>query len=131
MAASSICTDSRQLQIHHRHELGLQHPMVCLPFWRRRSGKYPSPTACCTTSSGARLNFQGNEGSRFENISFANLVLQQVTGPIHISLGPRTRQNQNVDEGLQSTLPKETRPPAVARNISFSNIHGTVTTNPP
>jgi polygalacturonase len=80
---------------------------------------------------GCPIKFQGNEGSRFENISFANLVLQQVTGPIHISLGPRTRQNQNVDEGLQPTLPKETRPPAVARNISFSNISGTVTTNPP
>ena len=80
---------------------------------------------------GCPIKFQGNEGSRFENISFANLVLQRVTGPIHISLGPRTRQNQNVDEGLQPTLPKETRPPAVARNISFSNIHGTVTTNPP
>jgi hypothetical protein len=37
-------------------------------------------------------------------------------------------QNQNVDEGLQPTLPKETRLPALARNISFSNIHGTVTT---
>ena len=80
---------------------------------------------------GCPIKFQGNEGSRFENISFANLVLQQVTGPIHISLGPRTRQNQNVDEGLQPTVAKETRPPAVARNISFSNIHGTVTTNPP
>jgi polygalacturonase len=80
---------------------------------------------------GCPIKFQGNEGSRFENISFANLVLQQVTGPIHISLGPRTRQNQNVDEGLQPTLPKETRPPAMARNISFSNISGTVTTNPP
>jgi polygalacturonase len=80
---------------------------------------------------GCPIKFQGNEGSRFENISFANLVLQQVTGPIHISLGPRTRQNQNVDEGLQPALAKETRPPAVARNISFSNIHGTVTTNPP
>jgi polygalacturonase len=80
---------------------------------------------------GCPIKFQGNEGSRFENISFANLVLQRVTGPIHISLGPRTRQNQNVDEGLQPTLPKETRPPALARNISFSNISGTVTTNPP
>jgi hypothetical protein len=80
---------------------------------------------------GCPIKFQGNEGSSFENISFANLVLQRVTGPIHISLGPRTRQNQNVDEGLQPTLPKETRPPAVARNISFSNISGTVTTNPP
>ena len=80
---------------------------------------------------GCPIKFQGNEGSRFENISFANLVLQQVTGPIHISLGPRTRPNQGVDEGLQPAVPKETRPPAVARNISFSNIHGTVTTNPP
>jgi polygalacturonase len=80
---------------------------------------------------GCPIKFQGNEGSRFENISFANLILQQVTGPIHISLGPRTRQNQGVDEGLQPAAPRETRPPAVARNISFSNIHGTVTTNPP
>ena len=80
---------------------------------------------------GCPIKFQGNEGSRFENISFANLVLQQVTGPIHISLGPRTHQNQGVDEGLQPAVPRETRPPAVARNISFSNIHGTVTTNPP
>jgi polygalacturonase len=80
---------------------------------------------------GCPIKFQGNEGSRFENISFSNLVLQQVTGPIHISLGPRTRRNENVDEGLQPTLPKETRQPALARNISFSNIHGTVTTNPP
>ena len=80
---------------------------------------------------GCPIKFQGNEGSRFENISFANLVLQRVTGPIHINLGPRTRQNQNVDAGLQPILPKETRSPAVARNISFCNISGTVTTNPP
>jgi polygalacturonase len=80
---------------------------------------------------GCPIKFQGNEGSRFENISFANLVLQRVTGPIHISLGPRTRRNENVDEGLQPTVPRENRPPALARNISFSNIHGTVTTNPP
>jgi polygalacturonase len=80
---------------------------------------------------GCPIKFQGNEGSRFENISFANLVLQQVTGPIHISLGPRTRRNENVDEGLQPTVAREDRPPALARNISFSNIHGTVTTNPP
>ena len=79
---------------------------------------------------GCPIKFQGNEGSRFENISFANLVLQQVTGPIHISVGPRTRQNEHVDEGLQPTVPKEANP-AVARNISFSNIHGTVTTDPP
>lgn len=80
---------------------------------------------------GCPIKFQGNEGSRFENISFANLILQQVTGPIHISVGPRTSQNEHVDEGLQPTMPKETRQAAVARNISFSNISGTVTTDPP
>jgi hypothetical protein len=80
---------------------------------------------------GCPIKFQGNEGSRFENISFANLILQRVTGPIHISVGPRTRQNEHVDEGLQPTVPRDTRPPAVVRNISFSNIHGTVTTSPP
>ena len=80
---------------------------------------------------GCPIKFQGNEGSRFENISFSNLILQQVTGPIHISLGPRTHQNEHVDEGLQPTLPKEAKQPAVARNISFSNISGTVTTDPP
>ena len=80
---------------------------------------------------GCPIKFQGNEGSHFENISFSNLVLQQVTGPIHISLGPRTRQNEHVDEGLQPTRQKESTQPAVARNISFSNISGTVTTDPP
>ncbi|HWF46520.1 MAG TPA: hypothetical protein VG168_05910 [Bryobacteraceae bacterium] len=54
-------------------------------------------------------------------MSFSNLVLQDVTGPINISVGPATPRNRT-----EAPL----RPPAVARNISFSNIHGTVTTNP-
>jgi len=67
---------------------------------------------------GCPIKFHGGPGSRFENMSFSNLVLQDVTGPINISIGPPSQPQP------------ETRPPAIARHISFSNIHGTVTTNP-
>lgn len=57
---------------------------------------------------GCPIKFHGNPGSRFENMSFADLILDDVTGPIHISAGPDSD----------------------VRDISFSNIHGTVTTDP-
>jgi len=66
---------------------------------------------------GCPFKFQGDPGSRFENISFSNIVLKDVTGPISISIGGRLK-------------PPDDKIPVVARNISFSNIHGTVTTNP-
>ena len=55
--------------------------------------------------------------SRFENISFSNLVLKNVTGPISIGLDS-TRRNQS------STGP----PPAkgIVRNIKFNGIRATV-----
>jgi polygalacturonase len=68
---------------------------------------------------GCPIKFHGSLGSRFENISFSNIVLDDVTGPIHISIGPSNRPRAGRDSG-----------PAITRNISFSNIHGTVTTNP-
>ncbi len=71
---------------------------------------------------GCPIKIHGTPGSRFENMSFSNLVLQDVTGPINISVGPSSRQDAS-----PAAQPK---PPAIARNISFSNIHGTVTTNP-
>jgi hypothetical protein len=67
---------------------------------------------------GCPFKFQGDAGSVFENISFSDIVLDQVTGPIGISVGARkSRSGQEF-------------PPVVVRNISFSHIHGTVTTNP-
>jgi hypothetical protein len=63
---------------------------------------------------GCPIKFQGDPGSLFQNMSFSNLVLQDVTGPISISVG--RRQNAPADRG-----------PVIVRNISFSNIHGTVT----
>ncbi len=66
---------------------------------------------------GCPIKFQGDPGSQFENISFSNLVLKDVTGPISISVGGRLpAPNDNI--------------PVAVRNISFSHIHGTVTTNP-
>ena len=78
---------------------------------------------------GCPIKFQGNNGARFENISFSNLLLDDVTGPIHISAGPQ-EPGSPVNPGLTPDLPASSTEPPVARNISFSNIHGTVTTNP-
>ena len=75
---------------------------------------------------GCPIKFQGNAGSRFENMSFANLVLDDVTGPIHISVGPQTDVI-----GTIGGVPQSPSSPPVLRNVSFSNITGTVTTNPP
>jgi hypothetical protein len=67
---------------------------------------------------GCPFKFQGDPGSRFENISFSDIVLDQVTGPISVSVGAtKSRSGQEF-------------PPVVVRDISFSHIHGTVTTNP-
>lgn len=78
---------------------------------------------------GCPIKFQGNNGARFENISFANLLLDNITGPIHISVGPRER-GRPVNPGLTPDLPVAPSEPPIARNISFCNIHGTVTSNP-
>ncbi len=73
---------------------------------------------------GCPMKFQGDPGSQFENISFSDLVLDDVTGPISISIG------KGHPRASDATLP-EPPPPVVVRNISFNNIHGSVTTNPP
>ncbi|HEY6376025.1 MAG TPA: glycosyl hydrolase family 28 protein [Edaphobacter sp.] len=88
---------------------------------------------------GCPIKFQGNPGSRYENISFSNLVLDEVTGPIHVSVGPRA--SRATTPGALPTpsnaydtstgAPPNTTTPAVLRNVSFSNIRGTVTTDPP
>ncbi|MGH9589740.1 MAG: glycoside hydrolase family 28 protein [Terracidiphilus sp.] len=67
---------------------------------------------------GCPFKFQGDPGSRFENISFSDIVLDQVTGPVSISVG------------ATKSLSGQEFSPVVVRNISFSHIHGTVTTNP-
>lgn len=78
---------------------------------------------------GCPIKFQGNEGARFEDISFSNLILDDVTGPIHISIGPRGA-GPTVNPGLTPELKEASTAPPIARRITFSHIHGTVTTRP-
>lgn len=91
---------------------------------------------------GCPIKFQGNPGSTYQNMSFSNLVLKDVTGPIHVGVGPRSPRpaapgapppalNSPENWDPSTGAPRGTTTPAVLRNISFSNIHGTVTTDPP
>ena len=77
---------------------------------------------------GCPFKFHGSPGTRFENMSFSNIVLQDVTGPISISVGPSA--NATAAPAGTAAAANGT-PPGIVRNISFSNIHGTVTTDPP
>lgn len=80
---------------------------------------------------GCPIKLHAAPGTRLENISFANLILQEVTGPINISVGPgEPKPGTQTGGGEQGALSRE-KMPAIVRNISFSNIHGSVTTNPP
>jgi hypothetical protein len=80
---------------------------------------------------GCPIKFHGGPGSRFENIAFSSLLLQDVTGPIHIAVGPWSRRTPPEAQAQGQAPPREPgREPAVARNISFSHIHGSVTTSP-
>ncbi|WP_413666641.1 glycoside hydrolase family 28 protein [Mucilaginibacter sp. Mucisp86] len=64
---------------------------------------------------GCPIKMRCSPGSRFENISFSNLVMKEVTGPISIGLGTeKSSVNRTVDT------------PGIIRNISFSNIQATV-----
>jgi polygalacturonase len=81
---------------------------------------------------GCPFKFHGSPGTRFENMTFSNIILQEVTGPIGISVGPSNRPGQPPPQS--EALPANQQAgasPGVIRNITFSNIHGTVTTNPP
>ena len=87
-------------------------------------------------------------GGRLENMSFSNIILKDVTGPINITAGRyRNRQRNNTTQPAaeaattapatqpteyeNETAATQPRPPALVRNISFSNIRGTITTDPP
>ena len=72
--------------------------------------------------------------SRFENMSFSNLVMKNVTGPISIGLGGRRRSGlppgatatQTNTPPSQTEEPEAPRPAGICRNISFSGIHAIV-----
>ena len=64
---------------------------------------------------GCPIKIRCGPGSRFENISFSNIVMKDVTGPISIGVGPQ-----------RSSAEPNGQEPGILRNISFSDIHATV-----
>lgn len=69
---------------------------------------------------GCAVKIQEVEGGIMENISFDNLVMNHVTGPISLRLGGYLGWRNERKESL---------PIGVMRNIRFSNIHATVADN--
>jgi len=67
---------------------------------------------------GCPIKLRCERGSRFENMSFSDLVLENVTGPISLGAGPMA-EGAGADQS-----------PAVIRNITFNNIRGNVITKP-
>jgi hypothetical protein len=84
---------------------------------------------------GCPVKMRCGPGSRFENISFSDIVMNNVTGPISIGLGARRRRAPDGASVTQTNLPSASEtnteedkslPAGVVRNISFSNLRVTV-----
>ncbi len=72
---------------------------------------------------GCPIKLRCEPGSRYENMTFSDLIFKDVTGPISLGAGTQ-RPVTNPPEG------NATRPGGIIRNISFSNISGNVITKP-
>src|SRR4051812_21985364 len=77
---------------------------------------------------GCPIKMRCGAGSRLENISFNNLVMRDVTGPISIGLSSTRRRSTTTAPSTESTSNPSTRPfeRGVVRNISFNSIRATV-----
>lgn len=78
---------------------------------------------------GCPIKMRCGPGSRFENISFSDIVMKNVTGPISIGLGPQPRRpsaQPGANATETNTQPTPTERPGIVRNISFRGIHATV-----
>jgi hypothetical protein len=77
---------------------------------------------------GCPIKMRCGPGSRFENISFSNLVMKDVTGPISIGLGPQPRRNTPTPgaNATETNTSPEREKPGIVRNISFNGIQATV-----
>jgi polygalacturonase len=69
---------------------------------------------------GSVIKMAGRAGTRYENITFSNLIMKNVTGPITVGLNSIRR--------TPAGAPAATTPPVkgVVRNISFNNIRAQV-----
>lgn len=73
---------------------------------------------------GCPIKLHCGPGSRFENMTFSDLIMNKVTGPIYIGLGPR--RPRNAQSETPETAATREGTPGIVRNISFSNIQATV-----
>ena len=128
----------RQLQVRHHHQLLFSTRWSVFRFGGGFAENIAVSNCLLYEVYGCPIKFQGNPGSRFENISFSNIVLNNVTGPIHVAVGPRAPRNapagaptRPATDDMHANAQDPNNEPAIMRNISFSNIHGTVTTDPP
>jgi polygalacturonase len=71
---------------------------------------------------GCPIKMRCGPDSRFENISFSNLVMSSVNGPIDMELGPQSTLAAHSGEDTSQTKQK----PGIFRNISFNGIRATV-----
>ena len=74
---------------------------------------------------GCPIKLHGSPNSRFENMSFSNLIMNHVTGPISIGLGTRQRRSE---------IPASGQPNAIAgtiSNASTNSISNNNTNNSP
>jgi len=67
------------------------------------------------------IKLQVNQGGRMENLTFTNLVMENVTGPISVRLA-RWRE-----KWMPDSYPGKTLKVGVLRNVLFSNIRARVT----
>jgi hypothetical protein len=83
---------------------------------------------------GCPIKIRCGPGSTYENMSFSNLVMQDVTGPISIGVGPsKPRQRSATEPATAPSSETEAlgKLPAVVRCVSFNNIRATVPSTPP
>ncbi|MGH9573847.1 MAG: glycoside hydrolase family 28 protein [Candidatus Acidiferrales bacterium] len=75
---------------------------------------------------GCPIKIQGGPNSRFENLSFSDLIMNHVTGPISIGVGARRRQGPDLAAQAANASPTTPAPAGIARNISFRGIRAIV-----
>jgi polygalacturonase len=75
---------------------------------------------------GCPIKMAGGPGARFENMSFSNLIMNRVTGPISIGVRDSTQTGTALTGQQTAAAAAPSGPPGVARNISFRGIRATV-----
>ena len=75
---------------------------------------------------GSPIKISSGGNTQLENLSFSNIVMRNVTGPISVGFNPRRRR-----EGEPTPAPDATpAPPSFVRNLSFHNIRATLVPEP-